>query len=375
MRNCVSIAFKILLVICTAVIFSSCSSKDVITHGRNEIAHSEMLAIYEREGYDEIIITNPKGNTVAHYALLNRDEDVPSEIGEDVIKIHVPVESIVIDSEVYASILDELKMDEKIKGVFDANYITIPKFKDKIQNGEIKNLGTPASPNIEKLIGLQPDIILISYFEGMDVKGLDKIHTPIIKMYDLQENKPLGRAEWVKFLGKLTGSEEKAKDIFDKVEKTYADLKSEAAEKFNSNGKKPSVLTETIYEGVWYVPGGDSYQANLIKDAGGTYFMDGNKETGSLNLPVEKVLEKGISSDIWLIKRFGNITKTSLAEEDPIYQEFESFKKGNIYVSDTSKSALFRETPFHPEKLLRDYITIFSNDTASTLKYFKKIEN
>ena len=55
-----------------------------------------------------------------------------------------------------------------------------------------------------------------------------------------------------------------------------------------------------MYQGVWYLPGGASYQAKIIEDAGGKYIWADDKSAGSLNLSYEEVLAKAHNADIWL---------------------------------------------------------------------------
>lgn len=348
----------------------ACGDKEYASpHGVNCMEDSELLAIYERDGYDEIFIANPKGEEIAHYILIKEEKDSSINYPEDAVKIIVPVKSLVLDSEVYAGALEELNSDDLISGIFDASYITSPKLKNKISEGNIKDLGQPSSPNIEQLMSLQPDAMLISYFEGMNAQGLDKTGTPILKMYDLQESSPLGRAEWIKLLGRLSGQEDKADSIYEKVKEEYNLLKQS-----NGTGNKPKILMEMVYEGSWNVAGGKSYQASLIKDAGGKYFKEDNPSVGSLFLAPEQVIIDGGDSEIWLIKFYGDRqTLKSILDSDPIYKDFTAYKNGNIYFSDTSKSGIFREFPFHPEKLLRDYVTIFSGDSISGLLYFERL--
>lgn len=51
-------------------------------------------------------------------------------------------------------------------------------------------------------------------------------------------------------------------------------------------------MTGVMYGDVWYVPGGRSYAAKFIEDAGGKYLWSDNPKTGSIELSFESVLEK-----------------------------------------------------------------------------------
>lgn len=337
-------------------------------HGVNVMEESELIAIYDREGYDEVYIVSPKGDEVAHYVLVESDSIMDFPEGAEIIR--VPVESMVIDSEVYAGALEELGAANLITGLFDARYITSSDLQKRLQGRQIQDVGQTSSPNSERILKMQPGAIVISYFDGMQTREIDKLEIPIIKMYDLQEASPLARAEWIKFLGRLSGKAEKADSIFTEVKGDYNSIRRQKKDSI-----APKVLTEIIYEGVWNVAGGHSYQSALIKDAGGRYFKADDESAVNLNLAPEQVLLEGGDADVWLIRYFGDARALrQILDSDPLYGELKAYKNGNIYFSDTSRSGLFREFPFHPERLLEDYTVIFSGDSVTPMRYFEKLK-
>lgn len=355
-----------------AIVTTGCGGKQHSHHGTNMMGKAQLVAIYDRSGYDEVYIVSPDGEEVGHYILIDRNDTSTHDIPEDAIAIRIPLENLVLDSEIYASALEELGAENAIKGLFDSEYATSPAIKAAVAEGKIADIGKPSFPNLEKISALQPQAMLLSYFDGMQTQSLDKLDIPIIKMYDLQEPSPLGRAEWLRLLGRLTGREEMADNIFEEVKKQYEAIASSSN---SPSVGSPKVITEIIYNGVWSVPGGESYQARMIKDAGGKYFKSADRTPVTLNLAPEQVIAEGEDADIWLIRYYGNEEELkSILESDPIYSLMAPYKNGMIYMSDTSESGLFREFPFHPERLLKDYRIIFSGDTTQTPSYFKKLE-
>lgn len=362
--NTLAFSFLILLLIC-------CSKKETATHGVNIVEESELLAIYERDGYDEVFIVNPSGQETGHYVLLDRNDTTTYDLPQDAVEIRVPVERLIIDSEVYSSAFEELNAEDLIKGMFDTRYATSPIIKERLANGKIQDVGQPFSPNSEKILRIRPDALIMGYFDGMESQGLEKMRIPVVKMFDLQESLPLGRAEWIRLLGRLAGKGEIADSIFRSVSDRYKEIKKNNQHLAPEN--RPKVLTEIIYQGSWSVPGGKSYQAALIDNAGGEYFKKEDQHPVTLNLSPEQVLAEGVGADVWLIRYFGGEKElTELLKSNPLYHEIKAYKDGNIYFSDTSSSGMFREFPFHPEYLLSDYTKMFQGDTLN-LKYFTKL--
>jgi iron complex transport system substrate-binding protein len=199
---------------------------------------------------------------------------------------------------------------------------------------------------------------------------VENIGAAIIECADYMETSALGRAEWMRFYGMLTGKENTADSLFAAIEHNYKTIVNEN----NKQKKHPKVLTERVTNGVWYCPGGNSSMAKLIKDAGGKYIFADNNQSGSLNLSPEMVINKSTDADVWLFIYYGNrpLTRNELAAEYSGYKTIKAFKEGNIYECNGKTSTYFEEISFRPDFLLEELTHIlYSPD--STLRYYKRI--
>lgn len=359
------------------VLLSSCASKtteSAATQHDIGTEYAELLSIIPSEGYTRVEVRTKKGEKpTAIYLLVSRDGDIPSGLPEGEV-IRVPVQSLVVNTSAYGYPLKELGSLDIIKGVMDAPYFTMAEIQDGLKQGAIADVGNSQQPTVEKIVELAPDGILINLFEGMNAGALPTAGTPYIKMTDNLESTPLGRAEWIKFLGLLVGKKAEADTIFSNVVAKYTSLANRA----KSAGNKPKVLVENMYEGVWYVPGGNSVSARLLEDAGADYPWINEHKNGSLSLSFEEVLSKAGDADIWLLKVFGQqLSKASLLAMDKRYSQFRPFKTSKVWYSDTSTSGLFDYNAFHPEMVLADYVCIFHPELADKsykLKFFQQMQ-
>lgn len=361
----------------SVVLLTSCSGKskndsgDYGTSSENVMTQARFLSIEKGDGYTKVIISNPWDSTVnlGTYIIVPQDSAMPKHIPAGTL-LRTPVKSLVVNSCVYSGVLEELGAIDIISGVTDAEFFTQPEIQKRLKNNKIVNLGPTASPSAEKLLALKPDLVMINYFEGMKSQPAASQSAPVIHLVDQAEELPLARAEWIRLFGLLTGKEAKADSIYRAVSSSYINLKKESSEL----PTHPSVLTDNMYQGVWYVPGGKSYQARILADAGADYPWKDNESVGSLSLSYEEILAKAGNADVWLIKSFDqDLTLKSLAAQDARYTHFDAFKKGNIWYSNTATSHLFEEFPFHPERLLSDYLIILHPEKKGTPRYFKKI--
>ena len=133
---------------------------------------------------------------------------------------------------------------------------------------------------------------------------------------------------------------------------------------------------------MWYVPGGKSFVANLIKDANADYVFKYDAHTGSLNLSFEDVYLKAKDADYWLNPAMVNSKKEILGFELR-YAEFKAYKTGNLYnnnkiVNGKGFSNYWETGIIYPDKVLSDLILIFHPEIKPELKselyYYKKIE-
>lgn len=369
------------LSIATALFFisgSGCKGKHVTRaagSGDTLTTCSRLLTMVDFGDYIEATVKNPwdTASTLATYALVPKGAVLP-ELSDGVTVIATPVENALVYSSVHAGVMKELNVIDKVKGVADVSYYKISEIVDGIKAGTVTDVGQSMSPNVERIASLSPDVMLVSHFENAGHGVIDKLGVPLVECADYMEATPLARAEWIKLIGALTGKLREADSIFTRTVTLYNNLASQV----KASHHRPRVLVEQVSDGVWYLPGGKSYQAQLLVDAGALYPWSDDTSAGSLQLSAEAVLDKARDADYWLIKSYGyELTRDMLAANNSFNSRFKAFEKGNIYFSDTKTSTLYEEFPFHPELLLKEYIHIFHPSLLKDdgmLRYYKRIQ-
>lgn len=361
-----------IFLIALLLFFTACSSSSDEEGNFVPLKYSDLLKIERNEEYTRVRISDPADSTktLATYILIDRNRALPDSLPAGEV-IPIPVKNLVVYSSVHASALKELDAIKTVRGIAEAGYFSIPEIKEGLKSGKIVDVGTPSSPSIEKIIELKPDAVIASIYEGNILPDLSSCGVKYLKMADNLETSPLGRAEWLRFLGMITGNETKADSIVAETVNEYNRLRDIASQA----KRKPKVLTDNMYQGVWYVPAGDSYQAKMLIDAGADYPWAETTGRGSLSLSFEDVAAKASDAQIWLYKSFGNnLTPDFLLKEDERYSHFKALRDGGVWFSNTAESNLYEEFPFHPDRLLSDYIAIFHPDLHNIKpRYFKRM--
>ncbi len=337
--------------------------------------YATQISIEKFDGYTVATIKNPwkEGMVLHRYVMIPADQEVPNHIPSGTI-VRTPLKRAVMFTTMHCAMLMEFGKQSCISGVADLKYIKIPWIQEQVAKGRITDVGDGMSPVIEKIIDEHPDALFLSPFENSGGYGkLEEINIPIIECADYMEASPLARAEWLRFYGMLFGCEERADMLFQSVDNSYQQLKALAAKAKT----KPSVLVDKVTGSVWYVPGGKSTIGQMIKDANGQYAWADDEHSGSISLPFETVLERAGDADVWLFRYSSDhdITYDELLSEHHGYNQINAFKQQTAYGCNVENSLFYEESPFHPERLLGDFIHILHPELEImySMRYFKAV--
>ena len=318
------------------------------------ITAAKLLSMERTADYTLVTVGDPwKGGVLHRYVLVPRDSVLPADLPEGTV-VRTPVSRALVYSSVHTSLLDELGAISAVRGVVDSQYFIDSTIVNGVAQGTIADCGNSMNPTVEKVIDMQPDAILLSPYQDASYGQIAKMGIPIIECADYLEYDPLGRAEWVKFYGELVGKREEADSLYNAVVAAYHDVKKKA----ESAQNRPTVVTEMVISGVWNVPGGQSYMARILHDAGGKYLWADDQNTGSLALDFNQVLAVAQNADFWFIKWTNINSLKDLQGAYELNKEMAAFKNRRVYVCDTDKTRFFDRIPFHPEVLLREFASI-----------------
>ena len=369
------ILFIFLLALLSACGGKSKSSSVIEAEKAIPLRYAENLSLSATEDYTIARLRNPWDTTrILHtYVLVDKKKSLPADLPEGTL-VRTPLSKAVVYSSVHCGLLNQIGALKSIGGVCDLKYIKLQEVQDGCRTGSIADVGNGMNPDIEKIIDLHPDAIMLSPFENSGGYGrVEKLNIPIIECADYMETSALGRAEWMRFYGLLFGEAQKADSLFAEVEKNYNELKALVAPLSSA----PSVISELKNGSAWYVPGGKSTSARIYADAGANYVFANDEHSGSVPLAFEAVFDKGQNADFWLIKYNQAIDKTykELEQDYAPYTGFRAFKERNIYGCNTGKVDFYEDSPFHPDRLLKDLIKIFHPTLLEgyELKYFTKL--
>ena len=372
-----------ILWIALLIVFSSCKpeKKDkVFVPARSEvtsISYAKGFSIEKSISGLTIIKINspwPNANDKFTYALVPKDKMASMTLNVDEFDaiVPVPVEQLVVTSTTHIPALEALGVIDRLVGFPDAKYISSKEARKRIEGGHIKELGNNESINTEMVLELNPEVVVGFAIANQNkaYETLRRSHIPVVYNGDWTEETPLGKAEWIKFFAPFFQMEEKADEIFDTIEASYTEAKVLA----KKAAHRPTVLSGALYKDVWYLPGGNSWAAQFLKDAHTVYLWENSTETGSLSLSIENVLAKGQHSEFWVSPSQFTSYK-SMEEANRHYLQFDAFKRKKIYtfantMGDTGGLLYYELAPQRPDLVLKDLIHIFHQELLPDHRLF-----
>ncbi len=380
MRTAQSLAMMIMiLVVC-------CRQENPVTPNDHQtglssvsVKHARGFSIIDKGSYKSVIISNPWQNAKnINYTYYLSASDSLCELKGNATFIQVPVGRVVCLSTTHIGFLEYIEELGSIVGLSGTRYVSNPYLLDKINQGNVLDVGYDESINYEIILKLQPDLVIAYGVSGNETgfaEKLKELGIKVIFVAEYLEENVLAKMEWVKVFAALYQKEEETSARFNAVVERYQSLVKKVSEK----KPQPMVLLGLPWKGTWYVSGGESHAAQLISDAGGDYLWKELKFSDSKPMSLETIFGKAYEADYWL----NTGTANSISEILDIDQRFASLScisNSRVYncnnlINARGGNEYFEKGVVEPDVILADLITILHPEVLPShqLKYYKKL--
>ncbi|MBI1295933.1 ABC transporter substrate-binding protein [bacterium] len=284
----------------------------------------------------------------------------------DAAVIEIPVQRVAVLTSTELPHLNALAVLDRLVAVEEFDYVNTPAVRELIDGGALQEVGGGADVNVEMLIDLTPDLVVTFAYGNPDFDAHPKLieaGLPVVLNAGYMETTPLGRSEWVKVTALFFNAEDRATSVFTEIAAQYAEMAKLAAAVM----ERPTVLVGIARGDGWRVPGGGSYFARYIADAGGAYLWADNDATGSLPLDFEVVFDRARDADFWIPNTGTWFTLADVAAADERYTEFAPYTNATLYNNNANLNEWggndYWETGVaNPHLVLADLLKIFHPD-------------
>ena len=328
-----------------------------------------------------LTVSNPwqgAQNVIYRYALCPKGKAIPPEYSQYTV-IHTPVERVVCLSTTHVAMISALGKASSIKALSNTAFVSDTSVRKAIDNGLVADIGYEQGLNFEKIISLKPDVIF-AYSVGGEISGvmarLVDLGQKVVFNGEYLEQTSLGKAEWLKFMAAFYDYEAQAAEQFNTIRDEYQSL----CLLVKDREYRPKILCGLPWQGTWYIPGGKSWMAAMIADAGGDYIWKENRSHEGIPINIETIFHQGGMADLWI----NTDAARSLAEIRSVDERLsliKPFRAGAVYNNcartRTGGGNDFLESgAVNPHVILKDMIRIFHPDllTDYQLHYYMKLE-
>ena len=309
--------------------------------------------------------------------------------------LHVPLKRVVALSSAQVGFLLRLGLMDRIAAVGEGKYVADSALYVRVQKGETAEVGNGTSISLEKILAARPDLVMDFATGGSqdDYERINSLGIPLMLTSEWQEEHPLAKIEWIKLFGKLFGVEARADSIYEQSKREYLKASGGVAgvsparggseqqrvsegetspansSEFripNSELSCPRVIAGMNYGGVWYAPGGNSFTAHLIKDAGGCYLW-ASDTSRELTFTLEEIMLVADSADVWVNPGAFASAEDMLAAE-PRIKHIRAFREKRVCQNDGRKGPgggndFYESAVAYPAELLQSLRNCIQNAT------------
>ena len=310
----------------------------------------------------------------AKYLVVPEGGSVPKELDDSIQIIQLPLQHIYLGATAVMSLFDAIDaLDHVSMTALKESGWTVENAAKRMREGKLVYAGKYNTPDYELILAQGCELAIEStmIYHTPDVKEmLEELGVPVLVDRSSYESNPLGRTEWIKLYGVLTGKEEEANAFFEKQKESVAEL-----ENYSSTGKVAAFFYLTT-DGKVVVRSSTDYVPSMIKMAGGVYAFDGVvDEDGktSVSMTMESFYEKARDADYIIYNAsIDSSVKTieDLIKKDEVLKEFRAVKNGACY---TTGSSMYQRTDVIANMIL-DFHKVFTGQDTDQLEFLEKMK-
>ena len=302
--------------------------------GHLQLAYAKNFSIdYYDGGYK--LLTTKDGTQIL---TVPEGKETPDNLDESIIVLQQPVNNIYLVSSAVMDMFRELNAFDTIGfSAQKAENWYVEGAKAAMENGDILYAGKYSSPDYELLVSKKCSLAIENsmILHSPEVKEmLEDFDIPVIIEYSSYETDPLGRVEWIKFFGALTGKEEEAEKAFEKQTEIV---------KHVTATKKTDKTVAFFYitsNGLAQVRQSNDYIPKMIELAGGRYIFENlgdDSKRSTMNMQVEEFYKNAKDADYLIYNSTvdgGVKSVDELIEKCSVLSDFKAVKSGDVWCTE-----------------------------------------
>ena len=297
---------------------------------------AEQFRVDYREDGSAILTLGDKDR----YLLLDREAEIPAD-AEGLTIIRTPVERVYAASSSVPDLFLRCGALDRIRftGTAEASW-HLPELQEALQSGSLLYAGKYNAPDYELLLEENCDLVIENtmILHKPEVKEkLEALGLPVIIEYSSYEPEPLGRVEWIRLYGLLTGHQAEADAFFQQqrevLEQTAAEVPTE----------KTAAFFHITSNGAAVVRRSSDYVTKMIELAGGrspfTELPEEDNALSTVTIQMESFYAQARDTDVLIYNSTvsGDLEQMQdLLEKSSLFKDFKAVQNGEVWCTEQS---------------------------------------
>ena len=298
----------------------------------------------------------------------------PENLDKDITVLQMPLDKVYLTATSVMSLYDALDALDMIRlSGTQANGWYIDNAVSAMEAGDILFAGKYNEPDYELLISEDSNLAIEStmIFHSPKVKEMiEDLGIPVLVEYATYEQHPLGRVEWVKVYGVLTGKEQEAEDIFEQQKQIVDEMGN-----YPNTGKTMAYFYISS-DGKVVVRDSSDYIPRMIEIAGGQYIytdlINTESSLSSVSMTLEEFYNNAINADYLVYNATIDSPISSIDEllaKSELFADFKAVKEGNVWCNDKKMYQAVDQIG----DAIRDFHLILTDGDESRMTFMKKV--
>ena len=311
--------------------------------GSMDLSYADQFSVtyYGEENYALVIIGEDE-----KFLVVPEGEPVPEDLPEDITPLLQPLTNMYLaatsamDFFCHLDAVDQITLSGTDRSGW---YLEEP--KKALEEGTMEYAGKYSAPDYERIVDKSCSLAIEStmiYHCPQVKEQLENLGVPVLVERSSYEADPLGRMEWIKLYGVLTGKEQLAEELFEKEIKELENVSVQADEgQEHSDQTNQGKTVAFFYITSKAVPMCVSREITrkMITMAGGTYVPQSAEEEeenalSTINMEMEAFYAKAKDADYIIYNSTIDGELTTMDEflaKSPLLADFKAVKEGHVW--------------------------------------------
>lgn len=336
-----------------------------------ELVYAQGFDVHRYQGGYSLVDIHDSGR----FLVIPQGKEAPEGLSEEVVPLKQPLSNVYLAATAVMSLFDALDALDHIRfSGAQADHWYIQGARERMEAGEILFAGKYNEPDYELLIGEDCSLAIEStmILHAPKVQEmLEDLGIPVLVDHSSYESHPLGRTEWIRLYGVLTGKEEAAETFFAQQSKIMEEM-----EGFPNTEKRVAYFYIST-EGTAVVRSETDYIPKMIEIAGGRYAFEGVRskvgESASVSMTMEDFYEQAVDADYLIYNASIDAPITTVEEllaKSQLFSDFKAVQEGNVWC--TGKY-LYQATDIVGE-LIRDIHGMLTGEAGQEMTFLSRCQ-